>query len=423
MQLKTPLLLLFSFSQLLVSRAEEKTLTADPIVTITNTKVVSIQTVVVTELPELSHVSDSWPQKKIDKFLEKNIVEPVEDLRQNLKRRTQKYWSKKEKDGRSEEELREQADEREEELERLYSSWSKSELVNWLIQHNYKIPEPGTYEQLLQTVMHASRTLVATGPESYNEWSTIGLTDLLHRRGVRIPKGATHRELVELAKRYVPPNDAEPDEAKPVSVKKVEKEKEEDVDSKPYVDCLFYHWYDGRLLAFLRSRGQATSALMPREKLLEAVYETRFDPRAPIASNVLDGWSTADIAQWLSKYAPSLIQPGENIKADRNIALNVAKMYYSTVLDEHDYQTLVVLNDTLLSHAGLSTIDSWSDDELLEELEAFGELVPIPFDKANAYKRLLPHWRFFMYGPSVKDHMKYWAKKLTKIIRDSSVFA
>ncbi|EPX74669.1 LEA domain-containing protein [Schizosaccharomyces octosporus yFS286] len=392
-----------------------------------NTKTEVVQRTIYVDKQKVPHrpTSDSWPQRKLDEFLKshgvksldappsaKSTAEPWKSPFQMISNLKEKYYPHEANPN----ELRESMSKIPELGVWIFDAWSNSELSEWLIEHNFEVPEPGTREQLLETVFQAFLESTELTGEEFESWSTNLLVNLLDEKNVRIPLGASREDLTILAKRYC---SAEPDELEyPTKSRNEEKE----IPSS-YMKEIIHLWSDGRLIDFLRERGIPVSVLSPRETLLRNVYNHRFIPRTFTPSNVLDGWSSEDLLRWLENHRTDDSLYSTISYNTRHDLIHTAKLFYMDAVSERSVADVEVLNDSLFSHPAISKQSTWTEEELKEELESFGELVPIPFNNQEAFKRLLPHLHYYLQGPSFIRRIKHWKAALANYLKQAYILS
>ncbi|EPY50788.1 LEA domain-containing protein [Schizosaccharomyces cryophilus OY26] len=388
-----------------------------------NTKTEVVQRTIYVETP-YKPTSDSWPQRKLDDFLKSHGVKsldaqapestlgPWKSPLQFISNLKEKYYPHES----NLDELRESLSKIPELGVWIFDAWSNSELSEWLIKHNFEVPEPGTREQLLETVFQAFLESTELTNGEFESWSTHLLLSLLDEKNVRIPLGASREDLTILAKRYC---SAMPEgRENPLSSRDETKEL-----PASYMKEIIHLWSDGRLIDFLRERGIPVSVLSPREDLLREVYNERFTPRTFSPSNVLDGWSSEDLLTWLVTYRKEDSLISSVSYNSRHDLLRTAKLFYMDAVSEWTPAQLEILNDSLFSHPAISKQSSWTEDELKEELESFGELVPVPFNKQKAFERLLPHLHYYLQGPSFIRRLKHWKTALANYLKGAYILS
>ncbi|CAB16876.1 nuclear bridge Ish domain protein Les1 [Schizosaccharomyces pombe] len=364
--------------------------------------------------------ADSWPQRKLDDFLQNHGVKsldvpPIETPSQFWRKPLQYVSKVTDKCKSFYEKEKNHASHNAQKLDVwIFNSWTNSELSRWLIKNKYEVPEPGTREQLLETVFQASMGDAISTNDELESWSNNLLLSMLDQKNITVPIGASHDDLIVLARRYYD----------------IEERKSQDkvtniTDSQPapYMKEIIHLWSDGRLIDFLRERNIPISVLSPRETLLKEAYANRFTPRVMIASNVLDGWSSEDLLDWIWKYNKRGSIFSHVAYNSRHELIHAAKLFYMDVASEWSSSDMASLNDSLYSHPSVSKQSTWTEEELKEELESFGELVPVPFSSTKAFERLLPHLYYYLRGPAFLNRIHYWQTFLGNSLKRAFVLS
>ncbi|KAL7274512.1 hypothetical protein RUND412_002594 [Rhizina undulata] len=238
----------------------------------------------------------------------------------------------------------------------LYESWTDSDLKKWLEMHGYPVPHPSTRDKLIGAVRGKSRLASlklrsasdaaadkaknakkAVSDTVFDAWTNSDLRDFLDRHNIHVPEGATHVELIAIARRnkkFV--TDEIPKTAtslaKSATAVGADKISHATDTAKDYgqaaFDKLIEQWSDSRLKSFLDSRGVSVPQNGKRDELLSIV---RLHKNKGITKNgpwTFDTWTYENLKVWLDEQGQ---KASANTKASRDELYSSAINYYSSV--------------------------------------------------------------------------------------------
>ena len=207
----------------------------------------------------------------------------------------------------------------------LYSTWSESELKQFLDERGVPVPQPSSRDKLIAAVRRNSRQaslsmksaqaaanskLESVQDTLFDAYSDSQLKEVLDKNGIPAPQGSTRNELVKIARRHraqlfgdTAASTASSAYGAATSRAGNEYAKATDgatLSTEQAFDQAAGTWSDSRLKAFLDARGIPAPQNSKKDELLAKVRLNKHKATTGYSIWTFDTWTTDNL-----KYAPS----------------------------------------------------------------------------------------------------------------------
>lgn len=324
----------------------------------------------------------------------------------------------------------------------LYSTWSESDLKEFLDSRGIPAPQPSTRDRLIASVRRNSRlaslnmqkaaeaasSSFASGASAasasaasaqaslsdalFEAWSDSQLKEFLDENGVPVPQGSKKNELIALARKHrakLSGNAASSASASAASAYGAATSKAGNEYAKATDDAALKAedafntavaaWSDSRLKAYLDARGVPVPQSGKRDELLAAVRLNRHKAATGWSAWTFDTWTVENLQKYLSTHAK---KAKKNAGASRDDLVKQAQAAYSSASKSGGSSYASVTNYLAQQTAAAKdiTFDTWSDSELKSYLDSYG----IPNYQGSTTNELRAkakeHATYFKYGTS-----------------------
>lgn len=308
----------------------------------------------------------------------------------------------------------------------LYSTWSDSDLKEYLDQHGFPAPQPTTRDKLIASVRRnahlasanmsknakAASSSAAAAQASlsdalFDAWSDSRLKEFLDTNNIPVPQGSRRNELVALARKNRAYLTGESISASAASAfgaatSKAGNAFAQSTDSAvETVDEGFEKavgtWSDSRLKAFLDSRGVPVPQGGKRDELLSKVRLHRHKAATGYSAWTFDTWTIDNLNKYLSANGK---KAQKNAEATRDDLVKQAQDTYASASKSggNSFASLTSYLASATDAAKDSTFDTWSQSDLKSYLDTYG----IPTYQGSNMNELKAQARkqstYFRYG-------------------------
>lgn len=312
----------------------------------------------------------------------------------------------------------------------LYSTWSESDLKEFLDARGLPVPQPTTRDKLVASVRRNARlaslnsaaalSAAASSASSaqaslsdalFDAWSDSQLKEFLDKHGIPVPQGSRKNELIALARK----NKAKlGSEASAVSGSAAsafgaatssagnQYAKATD-DAELQAEDAFHRaidtWSTSRLKAFLDARGVPVPQSGKRDELLAQVRLHKHKAATGWSAWTFDTWTAENLQKYLEAQGKKV---RKGAKTNRDELVKQAQDSYASASKKGGNQYAAVTNYLAkqTDAAKVQAFDTWSDSEIKDYLDSYG--VPnyqgsTPNElRAEAKKQ----YNYFKYGTS-----------------------
>jgi Putative nuclear envelope organisation protein len=310
----------------------------------------------------------------------------------------------------------------------LYSTWTDSDLKEYLDEHGYPVPQPTTRDKLIASVRRnahlasakmdknakAASSSATAAQESlsdalFDAWSDSKLKEFLDKNNVPVPQGSRRNELLALARKnraYLTGEgiSASASSAFGAATSKAGNAFAQSTDTASETadegfEKVMNTWSDSRLKAFLDSRGVPVPQSGKRDELLSKVRLNKHKATSGWSAWTFDTWSVENLRSYLSANTK---KAKKNAGASREDLMKQAQEAYASASKSggSSYASLTSYLASATDAAKDTTFDSWSESDLKSYLDSYG--VPnyqgskLNELKAEAKKQA----NYFRYGTS-----------------------
>jgi Putative nuclear envelope organisation protein len=310
----------------------------------------------------------------------------------------------------------------------LYSTWTESDLKEYLDEHGFPAPQPTTRDKLIASVRRnahlassnaaknakSASSAAAAAQESMSEalfdaWSDSKLKEFLDKNNIPVPQGSRRNEILALARKNRAYLTGEGVSASAASAFGAATSKAGNAFSQSTdtasetVDQGFEKaietWSDSRLKAFLDSRGVPVPQGGKRDELLAKVRLNRHKAASGYSAWTFDTWSIDNLKEYLSTNSK---KAKKNTEATRDDLVKQAQDAYASASKSggSSYASVTSYLASATNAAKDTTFDTWSQSDLKSYLDTYG----IPTYQGSTVNELKAQAKkqstYFRYGTS-----------------------
>lgn len=310
----------------------------------------------------------------------------------------------------------------------LYSTWSDSDLKEYLDEHGFPAPQPTTRDKLIASVRRnahlassnmaknakAASSSATAAQESltdalFDAWSDSKLKEFLDKNNIPVPQGSRRNELVALARKnraYLTGEgiSASASSAFGAATSKAGNAFAQSTDSASETveegfEKAIGTWSDSRLKAFLDSRGVPVPQGGKRDDLLSKVRLNKHKATTGYSAWTFDTWSIDNLQKYLSTNSK---KAKKNTEATRDDLVKQAQDAYASASKSGgiSFASVTSYLASATDAAKDSTFDTWSQSDLKSYLDTYG-FPTYQGSKLNELKaEAKKQSTFFRYGTS-----------------------
>lgn len=334
----------------------------------------------------------------------------------------------------------------------LYSTWTESDLKEWLDERGIPVPQPTTRDKLIAQVRRHARTASQSASQAasaasasytsgisqasksaasaqaslsdalFDAWSDSQLKEFLDSHGVPVPQGSKKNELIALARKH------RADAAKSASsasgslsgsaasafgaatssagnqwAKATDDAslKAEDVFNKAIES-----WSDSRLKAYLDSRGVPVPQASKRDELLKQVRLNKHKAATGWSAWTFDTWTLDNLKNYLAAHGK---KAKKNAELSRQELVKQAQDSYASASKSggSSFASVTSYLAKQTDAAKDTTFDTWSDSDLKDYLDSYG----VPNYQGSTTNELRAEAKkqanYFRYGTSSPSETIY----------------
>ncbi|KAJ9610592.1 hypothetical protein H2200_005369 [Cladophialophora chaetospira] len=323
----------------------------------------------------------------------------------------------------------------------LYTTWSESDLKEYLDERGIPVPQPSTRDKLIAHVRrnarlaskntssaakaasssYSSASSVASASAAsaqaslsdalFDAWSDSKLKEYLDSYGVPVPQGSKKNELIALARKQRSSLEASGSSVSgsaasafgAATTKAGNQFAKATDDASLAADDLFNQasntWSESRLKAYLDSRGVPVPQNSKRDELLKQVRLNRHKAATGWSAWTFDTWTLENLQNYLAAHSKKY---KKNAKATREDLVKQAQDNYASASKSGGTSYASVTNYLAKQTDASkdSVFDTWSDSELKNYLDSYG----IPnYQGSNANElraQAKKQYNYFKYGTS-----------------------
>lgn len=310
----------------------------------------------------------------------------------------------------------------------LYSTWSDSDLKEFLDEHGFPAPQPTTRDKLIASVRRnshlassnmkkktqAASSSAASAQESlsdalFDAWSDSKLKEFLDKNSIPVPQGSRRNELVALARKNRAHLTGESITASAASAFGAATSKAGNAFSQS-TDTAYETaeegfekaigtWSDSRLKAFLDSRGVPVPQSSKRDELLSKVRLNKHKASNSYSAWTFDTWTTDNLKSYLSTNTK---KAKKNTDATRDDLVKQAQDAYASASKSggSSYASVTSYLASATDAVKDTTFDTWSESDMRSYLDTYG-IPTYQGSNMNELKaRAKKQANYFRYGTS-----------------------
>jgi hypothetical protein len=310
----------------------------------------------------------------------------------------------------------------------LYSTWTESDLKEYLDEHGFPAPQPTTRDKLIASVRRnahlassnavknskSASSAATAAQESLSEalfdaWSDSKLKEFLDKNNIPVPQGSRRNEILALARKnraYLTGEGVSASAASAfgAATSKAGNAYSQSTDSaSETADQAFENaigtWSESRLKAFLDSRGVPVPQGGKRDELLAKVRLHKHKAASGYSAWTFDTWSIENLRGYLSTNSK---KAKKNTEATRDDLVKQAQDAYSSASKSggSSYASVTSYLASATDAAKDTTFDTWSQSDLKSYLDTYG----IPTYQGSTLNELKAQAKkqstYFRYGTS-----------------------
>lgn len=323
----------------------------------------------------------------------------------------------------------------------LYSTWSESELKEFLDERGIPVPQPSTRDKLIAHVRRNARLSslnlsaaasaasasyssgvsqasksAASAQSSLSEalfdaWSDSQLKEFLDTHGVPVPQGSKKNELIALARKHRAQLDSSASSvsgsvasAYGAATSSAGNEYAKATDDATLVKDDAFHkaidsWSDSRLKAYLDSRGVPVPQGSKRDELVKQVRLNKHKAATGWSAWTFDTWTVDNLQKYLEAHGK---KAKKSAKVNRDELLKQAQDSYASASKSGgtNYASVTSYLAQQTDASKDSAFDTWSDSELKSYLDSYG----VPNYQGSTTNQLRAEakkqFTYFRYGTS-----------------------
>jgi len=334
----------------------------------------------------------------------------------------------------------------------LYSTWSESDLKEWLDTHGIPAPQPTTRDKLVASVRRNSRLaslrasdLAASASKSaaaaaetlsdklLDSWTDSQIKAWADKNGIKVPQGSKRQELLAIARKhraqltgdnvsYSAKSAASKASASGASAYGAATSSAGNLYAKATDDAALKAddlwnsaiatWSDTRLKAYLDARGVPVPQNGKKDELLSLVRLHKHKAATGYSAWTFDTWTVDNLKAYLASSGNKAAEKAsKQAGASREQLVSAAQEAYATASKSGGsaYASVTSYLAKQTDSAKDSAFDTWTDSELKNYLDSYGFNVPQGSTKNQlvAWARNQRNW--FQYGTTTPQGT-LWAK-------------
>ncbi|KAM0469693.1 hypothetical protein ACHAPX_010358 [Trichoderma viride] len=314
----------------------------------------------------------------------------------------------------------------------LYSTWSQSDLKEWLDKNGFPAPQPTTRDKLIASVRRNSRLAYLKSQEEANSasakiqaaytyltdtiidaWSESQLKEFCDKNGVPVPQGTKLNELRALVRKHRAEIlgdtvGASVKAAFGAATSNAQNQYAKATDSASLAAQDAFNqavdkWSDSRLKSYLDARGVPVPQASKTDELRALVRKHTHKAASGWQAWNFDDYNYDNLKDYLSKHGNAAAKAAAKKKdATREELVSAAQSAYSSASSAGgaQYASVTSYLASATASAKQDAFDGWSESDLKAYLDSYG--VPVPQGskvdelKAEARKQST----YFRYGSS-----------------------
>jgi hypothetical protein len=295
----------------------------------------------------------------------------------------------------------------------LYSTWSESDLKQFLDERGIPAPQPTTRDKLIAQVRRNSRlasinvsSAAAAASSSYSSgasqasksaasaqaslsdalfdaWSDSKLKEFLDTHGVPVPQGSKKNEMIALARKHRAQLEQSATSASGSAASAfgaatssagnqfAKATDDASLMAEEAFDKAIGTWSDSRLKAYLDSRGVPVPQGSKRDELLASVRLNKHKAATGWSAWTFDTWTLENLQKYLAAHGK---KAKKNANASREELLKQAQDAYASASKSggSNYASVTNYLAQQTDAAKDTTFDTWSDSDLKSYLDSYG---------------------------------------------------
>jgi len=334
----------------------------------------------------------------------------------------------------------------------LYSTWSESDLKEWLDERGIPAPQPTTRDKLIASVRRnsriaslkaadlqasASKSAAAASQTAFDalldSWSDSQIKQWADENGVKVPQGSKRNELIAIARKhraqltgdnvsYSAKSAANKASASGASAygaatssagnQWAKATDDAQLKAEDLFNSAIGTWSDSRLKAYLDARGVPVPQSGKKDELLAAVRLHRHKAATGWSAWTFDTWTVDNLKKYLSSSGNKAAEKvSNNAEATREQLLSAAQDAYASASKSSGpaYASVTSYLAKQTDAAKDSVFDSWSESELKNYLDSYGFKVPQGSTKNQLIAWARNQRNYFQYGTTTPQGT-LWAK-------------
>jgi len=332
----------------------------------------------------------------------------------------------------------------------LYSTWSESDLKEFLDVHGIPAPQPSNRDKLIASVRRNSRIAslkakdqaasasasAAAAAQTLSDqlleaWSDSQIKEWADKNGIKVPQGSKRNELIAIARKHRAQFTGDTAASSASSLAKQASSsgasafgaatsnagnqyaKATDAASAhadDAFDSAISSWSESRLKAYLDARGVPVPQNGKKDELLAAVRLQKHKAATGWSAWTFDTWTIDNLKAYLASSGNAAAEKIANqADATRDDLLSAAQDAYATASKSSGpaYASVTSYLSKATDAAKDSAFDTWSDSDIKAYLDTYG--VPVPqgstSNQLKAYARNQANW--FRYGTTTPQGTLY----------------
>jgi hypothetical protein len=310
----------------------------------------------------------------------------------------------------------------------LYSTWSDSDLKDFLDQHGFPAPQPTTRDKLIASVRRnaylASAKMAGSAKDAsaaaaatqeslsnalFDSWSESTLKEFLDKNNIPVPQGSRRNELIAIARKNrasltgdnVSGSAASAFGAATSSAGNILSQAS-DAGSETAdqgFEKAIGTWSESRLKAFLDSRGVPAPQGGKRDELLAKVRLNKHKAASGYSAWTFDTWTAENLKGYLSTHGK---KGKKQVDAGRDELVKQAQDNYASASKSggSSYASVTSYLASATNEVKDVSFDTWSDSDLKSYLDTYG-LPAYQGSETNELKaQAKKHATYFRYGTS-----------------------
>jgi len=334
----------------------------------------------------------------------------------------------------------------------LYSTWSESDLKEWLDTHGIPAPQPTTRDKLIASVRRNARiaslklsdTTAAASKSAadaaqtlsdklLDSWSDSQIKEWADENGIKVPQGSKRNELLAIARKhraqltgnnvsYSAKSAASKASASGASAygaatssagnEYAKATDDAQLKTEDAFNSIIETWSDTRLKAYLDARGVPVPQNGKKDQLLAAVRLNKHKAATGWSAWTFDTWTVDNLKAYLASSGNKAAEKaGKQADASREQLVSAAQEAYYTASKSSGaaYASVTSYLAKQTDSAKDSVFDTWSESELKNYLDSYGFDVPQGSTKNELIAWARNQRNYFQYGTTTPQGT-LWAK-------------